>query len=165
MSERWPNKCYYQKYNQEELFRYMSIFVGNNSSFALFLRSILTVHLSEASSSSEYESNDKSAESAKLYVVSERAELPSSPKKQRSQKEALRNCALKHVNHITHNFLYGHLGILKSEGHTDLPKTAETLLRTQRTKGRIRPTLSKKGTYGTYMGHSTEHLQLKNFFT
>lgn len=70
---------------------------------------------------------------------------------EKSLREKLRDCAIKHAAHITHRFLNDLLGILRSEGHLELPKTAETLLHTERTNNKIHLMKSKKGTYGTYI--------------
>lgn len=118
-------------------------------------RSLYEVHLSEASSLSEdggsWTDVDGSSNTSGLLDHDDDLGSPNLPETQKGLREKLRDCAVKHINHVTQSFLNDLLAILRAEGHDDLPKTAETLLRTQRTRNRIQPMQSKKGTYGTYM--------------
>lgn len=70
----------------------------------LYFKSI-DVYISEASSNSKFDSNDESTESCQISVASECIELLNTPDDQICLKEKLRNCAIKHVNHITRSFL------------------------------------------------------------
>lgn len=66
-------------------------------------------------------------------------------------REKLRQWANDNVNHVTRTAINALLKILREHGHSALPKSAETLLKTQRTKGLVRPMKSKRGTDGSYI--------------
>ena len=58
---------------------------------------------------------------------------------------------IENLTFLPHAVIDELLQLLRSEGHNDLPKTAETLLKTKRTEGVITEMLSKKGKFGEYV--------------
>ena len=55
------------------------------------------------------------------------------------------------IKHLPHSIIDELLKLLRSEGHYEIPKATETLLKTQRTNGIITEIMSKKGKFGEYV--------------
>ena len=71
--------------------------------------------------------------------------------KKLSLREKLVKWTTDNLKFLPHTVIDELLQLLRSEGHYDLPKTAETLLKTKRTEGVIMEMLSKKGKFGEYV--------------
>lgn len=90
-------------------------------------------------SSSEYESNTdediKESNNISNYRIVQ---------KQLHLRQKLVFWGTKNIKFLPHTIVNELLDILRSEGHDELPKTAETLLKTKRTNGIVREMLLKK---------------------